>query len=98
MKKFSDLEFKEHSVSKSAKEAIKKGVVSDLMFDMVNSKQAVITFDNGKKLSVLCGSSFYSDGLNTYECMELNKDSEPQGYLTVNEVNKLMEDMQNESN
>ena len=87
MKTFKDLEFKEHDVAKSAKIAIKRGID---MSDYVDAKQAKITFDNGKSLSVIFGECFYSNGIDTYEAMELSSDNDPKGYLTEQEVTEYM--------
>ena len=87
MKTFQDLEFKEHNVVKSAKIAMERGVD---MSDYIDAKHAKITFENGKILSVLCGKCFYSNGIDTYEAMELSSDNDPKGYLTEQEVTEYM--------
>ncbi len=92
MKTFKDLEFTEHRVVESAKEAIKRGID---MNEYLNAKQSFIEFDNGKKLSVIFGSVFYSNGIDTYECMELGRDdNQPLGYLSEDEVTKYMLELQ----
>jgi len=90
MKTFKDLEFKDHPMVKGAKEAIKKGVD---MTEEAKAKQAKIKFENGVVLSVIFGSIFYSNGVDTYECMTLGSD-EPIGYLTEDEVTKYMVELQ----
>ena len=72
----------------------------DLIFNihpLGQGMQAKITLDNGKKLSVLFGELFYSDGVSTYEAMELGADSEPRGYLTKEEVNEYIKELQKAS-
>jgi len=91
MKTFKDLVFKEHSVAKGAKEACKRGID---MQEYTKAKQAIIKFDNAKSVSVLFGSVFYSNGIDTYEawCQEI--DREPRGYLTKEQVTEYMIEVQ----
>ncbi len=92
MKTFKDLEFKEHNLVQDAKEAIKKGID---MNEYLDCKSAKIEFDNGKILSVIFGSPFYSNGIDTYECMELGRDdNQPIGYLAEDEVTEYMRELQ----
>lgn len=91
MKTFKDLEFKEHDIAKSAKKEMERGVD---MSDYIDAKQAKITFDNGKNLSVIFGKCFYSNGIDTYEAMELNNGNDPKGYLTEQEVTEYMMELQ----
>lgn len=90
MKTFKDLEFKEHELVQYAKIALDINENLTSMKEYLNSKHAVIEFDNGRKLSVIFGSCFDSNGIDTYEAMELNVDSEPRGYLTEDEVTNYM--------
>jgi hypothetical protein len=53
MKTFKDLEFKKHSIS------------SVEMYS--NAKRAVLNFNNSYGVSVVFGSCFYSNGIDTYE-------------------------------
>ena len=93
MKTFKDLEFKDHPIAISAKKAQKNGI--HMMKDMLESKQAVITFDNGVRLSVVISSIFYSNGVDTYEAYQLGLDgNEPRGYLTKDEVTEYMKELQ----
>lgn len=65
MKTFKDLEFKKHSISS---------------FEMYsNAKQAVLNFDNRYGVSVVFGSCFYSNGIDTYEVAVLYD-----GHITYN--------------
>lgn len=92
MKTFEDLEFKEHGIVSSARESIKMGVD---MTQYLSAKQAVIELDNGVKLSVLFGTVFYSNGVDTYEAMVLDEgDNEPRGYLTESQVTEYMKVLQ----
>lgn len=99
-KTFADLEFKEHSIAKQTKATFAK-FPSIKKFEhlqaMLDAKQAIIAFDNGIKLSVVFGKCFYSNGIDTYEAMELSDTKtglEPQGYLTIDELNQFMSDLQ----
>lgn len=92
MREFKDLEFKEHDMVKGAKEAVSKGID---MSEYTKAKHATIEFENGKRLSVLLGSVFYSNGVDTYEAMELGT-LEPRGHLTKDEVTEYMKELQND--
>ena len=98
MKTFDDLEFKEHSCAISAKKTLELHPELTMMSEMLDAKHAVIMFDNNMELSVLFGKTFYSDGISTYEAMELNSDNEPRGYLTKNEVSEYMKEIQAKDN
>ena len=94
MKVFTDLEFKEHGCVEGAREAVSKGID---MGEYLNAKQAVIEFKNGRVLSVIFGVVFYSNGIDTYECMEMGRsDNQPKGYLTKDEVTEYMKELQND--
>jgi lipopolysaccharide export LptBFGC system permease protein LptF len=71
MKTFDDLEFKEHKLALSAKSVRdnKPDLFKelDMVKECLNAKQAIIKFDNGRELSVIFGSMFYSNGIDTYE-------------------------------
>ena len=58
MKKFNDLEFKDHPFNR----------IQDNGLCM----QAIMKFDNGYGISVLLGDKFYSNGIDTYELAILN--------------------------
>ena len=88
MKKvFADLEFKEHYIAKSMKYLKENNptlLMSEFHQDMLDAKQAVITFDNGITLSVIFGKCFYSNSIDTYEAMELSdtkSDLQPKAHL-----------------
>lgn len=91
MKTFKDLDFREHSISKSARETIKKMPdMKKALENMLGQKQAVLAFDNGLTISVLLGSHFYSNGTDTYEAWCEEIDSDPRGYLSKEEVENYM--------
>ena len=100
MKTFEDLEFEDHAIAISAKkiEAEKTDLYEQLkhsLDEQKQAKQAVITFDNGIRLSVIIGSIFYSNGVDTYEAYQLGLDgNEPRGYLTKDEVTEYMKELQ----
>ena len=100
MKTFEDLEFKDHQVEISAKEIEAKAPetykkIKGSLDEQKQAKQAVITFDNGVRLSVIIGSIFYSNGVDTYEAYQLGLDgNEPRGYLTKDEVTEYMKELQ----
>lgn len=78
MSTFEDLLFKPHSVS--------LGIAG-----WKNHKQALIKCRNNRKISIIFGKMFYSNGRDTYELMELGQETaDPIGYLTPNEVTKEM--------
>ena len=95
MKTFMDLDFKPHIANIPAEMIpvmIEKGI--DPNSDILKpGKQAVIIFDNGIRLSVIFGPMFYSNNRDTYEAMASDED-EPRGYLTINELNDYMEEVQ----
>lgn len=94
MKTFKDLIFEKHSVALSAGKTLDKYPELGFMKEMLDAKQAVIEFDNGRKLSVIFGQTFYSDGVSTYEAMEIDADNKPKGYLTSEEVSDYMKEIQ----
>ncbi len=92
MKKFKDLEFKEHPLSKSARKNMEIFKDDDYMVDyykeMLNHTQARIEL-NDKSISVIFGKSFYSNGIDTYEMFIYGED-EPRGCLTEDEITEIM--------
>ena len=48
---------------------------------------------NGKTYSILFGSLFYSDGVDTYEIMT-SDDQEPHGYQTKEEIDEILKNLQ----
>ena len=98
MKTFKDLIFKEHYLSKSAKD-----FPSPLKEQCLNAKQAVMDFPNGYGISVLLGECFYSNGVDTYEigvikdgalCYNTDITNDVIGYLSEDEVSKVMKKIQ----
>lgn len=88
MKTFKDLEFKEHQLAKFYKGA----------------KQAIMEFENGFGVSVIFGSCFYSNGIDTYEvavlkngslCYDTIITSDVLGGLTEFEVSEVIQKVQN---
>lgn len=67
------------------------------------SKQAKMNFENGYGVSVLLGSMFYSNGIDTYEvgilkngslCYDTPITNDVIGYITADEVNEIMRKIQ----
>lgn len=95
MKTFEDLEFKEHQISISVKEAIRLYPELELLKEQIGSTIARIVFDNMRVLSIVFGKCFYSNGIDTYEVLEINHlNLEPIKYITKDEVTKVMKLMQ----
>lgn len=77
---------------------------SDLVFEphyigLKDHTQAKMKFDNGYGVSVICGTLFYSNGVDTYEVATLKKDlidfnhqvtGDVSGYRTKQEVSDIM--------
>ena len=91
MKTFEDLNFKEHPISKSGIDRFE------------NAKQAIEYFDNGYGVSVLFGSCFYSNGLDTYEVAIIHEGNisyntgitdDVIGYIKSDEVSDIMRKVQ----
>ncbi len=70
-----------------------------------SSYQAIIEFDNGYGASVLLGTLFYSNGVDTYEIACLRRDNlcypegtsfedDVLGYRTKEEITELMKEIQ----
>lgn len=91
MKKFKDLQFKPHYISKYIQEIADK---------------AIINFENGYGVSVLKGIWFYSDGIDTYQVNLLKDnretfwhhwtdiDEKHTMYATINQVDDIMKYVQ----
>jgi len=65
------------------------------------AQQAILWFDNGYGVSVLCGARFYSNGRDTYEVAIMYDDQltypmedDVVGYLTAYEVTSYMDKVQ----
>lgn len=78
----------------------------DLVFELhpLSGIMAHLFFDNGHGISVVCGSLFYSNGVDTYEAAVLDKEgnidystpitSDVLPYLTKDEVTEVMKQIQ----
>ena len=69
----------------------------------LNHTQAVMEFKNGYGVSVLCGDSFYSNGIDTYEvavtkdgklCYDTPITDDVLGWQTKEEVTEIMKALQ----
>lgn len=81
---------------------------SDLVFEphpigLKGHTQAIMNFDNGYGVSVICGTLFYSNGVDTYEVAVLKGDlidfnhqvtGDVAGYRTKQEVSDIMAKVQ----
>lgn len=70
---------------------------------VVIGTHAVIEFDNGYGISVVCGQLFYSNGIDTYEVAILHHGNitystditdDVLGYQTANQVSEIMRRVQ----
>ena len=108
---FDDLEFQEHPMINDFKKAIEsppeeeKGYETNMLSDLINHPhtQAILNFGNGYGVSVIFGTSFYSNGRDTYEVgilfdgeLTSNNPFEEQviGWQTKDEVTKIMRKLQ----
>lgn len=95
MKTFDDLKFEQ------------RDELIDTYFSSGNESQAVLFFKNGYGVSVLFGKAFYSNGVNNYElavlkgeeknnsiCYDTNITNDVLGYLSQQEVTKVMKKVQ----
>ena len=87
MKTFEDLVFEPHAITKCGIEKYK------------DCKHAVINFDNNYGVSVIFGTAFYSNGIDTYELAVLFENSlcypfeicnDVLAYITKEEVTEAM--------
>ena len=67
----------------------------------VRAQQAILWFDNGYGVSVLCGARFYSNGRDTYEVAVMYDDQltypmedDVVGHLTADKVTAYMDKVQ----
>jgi hypothetical protein len=51
------------------------------------------SFENGKAYSIIFGTLFYSNGIDTYEIMTSDCD-EPRGYQTKEEIEEILKNLQ----
>lgn len=42
------------------------------------------------KISVIIGNMFYSNGIDTYEMFDMEKQDNPQGHMTVEDINEYL--------
>lgn len=86
MKTFEDLVFEPHAISVRSNRFKKH-------------KQAIIDFDNGYSVSVIFGTTFYSNGIDTYElavflegeiCYPSEIGDDVLAYITKEEVTEAM--------
>ena len=91
MKTFKDLVFEPHSIAKNGLEGYKE------------AKHAIMDFDNDYGISVIFGSCFYSNGINTYEVAvrykqgisySTNITNDVMGHLTARQVTNVMKKIQ----
>lgn len=65
--------------------------------DYQNHKQAIMTFDNGYSISVLIGSMFDSNGIDTYELAVLYKGEicrDIYSAIKISKISKIMKEVQ----
>jgi len=97
MKTFEDLEFKPHAIAIEAENTKNSDPELwnklDILHDNLTATHAKMLFTNGNSISVIFGSIFYSNGIDTYEAMS-NTENEPRGYLTKEEVTEFMKELQ----
>lgn len=100
--KFEDIEFKPR-FPKADCEAVKE-VSPDTYAWMSTSQQAHIAFSNGYGASILLGSMFYSNGIDTYELAVVHDGgitydtpitSDVLGYLTQSELMDYLQQIEN---
>ena len=98
MKTFKDLEFKPHKLSVGA-----ENLPETIQESYLNAKQAVMEFENGYGVSVLLGSCFYSNGIDTYEvgilhngslCYSTPITNDVIGRISEEEVSEIMIEVQ----
>lgn len=85
-------------------ERVKNELPERFVKEYLGATQAVKFFDNGYGISVVCGSVFYSNGLDTYEVAAMRGDDidyenpvVPDGVagnLTADEVTEVMRRLQ----
>lgn len=98
LKQFKDLVFKQHEMTKDAflLPSSTRGVY-------MNAKHAKMQFENGYGISVLKGTLFYSNGIDTYEvavldnngiCYNTSITNDVIGYVDADEVSNIMKQIQ----
>ena len=101
MKTFSDLKFRPRYTERELQGYMKVHI--SLYNERKSAKQAVMKFDNGYSVSVVCGACFYSNGIDTYEvavmhngciCYDTPITSNVIPYQTAEEVTEIMREIQ----
>ena len=102
MKTFKDLKFKPRYTKRELQGYL--NVHKSLYEERKGARQALMEFDNGYSVSVVCGSCFYSNGIDTYEvavmldgsiCYDTPITSNVIPYLSAEEVTEVMCEIQN---
>lgn len=98
IKTFEDLVFNPHAISKEA-----RYLPSPLCEEYTEAKHAVMQFDNGYGISVVKGTMFYSNGIDTYEvavlkegaiCYDTPITDDVIGRVDADEVSDIMKQIQ----
>ena len=98
LKQFKDLLFKQHEMAKDA-----FLLSSPIREEYMNAKHAIMQFENGYGVSVLKGTLFYSNGIDTYEvavldnngiCYNTSITNDVIGYVDADEVSNIMKQIQ----
>lgn len=103
MKTFDDLIFKQHPAAKNINSEIYPNIYRQYQY----SKHALLFFKNGYGVSVVFGSVFYSNGVDTYELAILEGDEKESkityttgiaddviGYISKDVVTEVMKKVQ----
>lgn len=96
IKSFKDLVFQPHHLAVAAQKLPSTAWEKDLH---LASKMAVLNFENGYGVSVLFGSVFYSNGVDTYEVAVLLNGKYCQyfkvkGWVSADAVSDIMKEIQ----
>src|SRR5574344_2639288 len=107
MKTFEDLKFEEQELVKAGRTFLllhPERKDDSVVNEMLNAKRAILDFPNGYGVSVLFGSLFYSNGIDTYDlavlkdgrlCYDTDITNDVMGWLSKDEVTEVMEKVQN---
>lgn len=100
LKDFNDLVFQPHPVAIEAKRLPETAWQRD---EYLACKHAVLNFENGYGISVVLGSIFYSNGIDTYEVAMLFHGEyyghsriipDVKGYVNAEKVSAIMKEIQ----
>lgn len=97
LKDFNDLVFQPHAVEIDAKRLPETAWQRD---EYLACKHAVLNFENGYGISVILGSIYYSNGIDTYEVAMLFHGEYcgtihgVKGYVNAEEVSAIMKEIQ----